>query len=512
MKLLLLLIFATCFTLPSFADTTYVYQLPFEESFYTGSFTTNEWTVEGMNWVIEGQQGNPTPSSKFVYYPGNSNYSKSLISVPINGAWLISGEIYLDYDIMLDDNLASGKEKMAAEVFNGTQWVAFYTDTATGDFDWKRNHVNITEAAKGNTFQIRFRAYGMNTNNINYWSLDNINVYRHCPKPQNLDVSWSDPANGLYILEWEAPDNPISPGSEWIQWDDNANFTGIGTSDFTTWSAAVRFTPSQLAEFTGGMLTKIRFFPAEADNSSFVLKVWTGPNAGTLVVSQQVETYIRDKWNEFALNTPVPITGTTEMWIGYDVTQVPEDFPAGCDDGPEIDGFGNMIYYDSVWTTVTALNGTLNYNWNIQGRVERDLQGYNIFLEEEWLAFTPNLWYEDTIPNRTDYCYNVSAVYQDCESELSNPDCIWVSTQNIDAQKTSIYPNPASNKVEFELDDEIRQFVIYNLLGEVISEVNVNSSKQTISLDLTNYQNGIYLVKFIASTGESTIRKLIVTK
>src|SRR5690606_24500206 len=52
------------------------------------------------------------------------------------------------------------------------------------------------------------------------------------------------------------------------------------------------------------------------------------------------------------------------------VTQVAAAFPAGTDNGPAIDGFGNMVNLDGVWETLLSLNAALNYNWNLQGFVE----------------------------------------------------------------------------------------------------------------------------------------------
>lgn len=522
MKPLLLLIFVTIFNLTSFADTTYVYQLPFEEKFTTGFFTTNEWTVEGMNWMISGQQGNPLPSAMFTFTPADANYSKSLISQPMNGTGFISGRIFLDYDIKLDDEIASGQEKLSAEVFDGTEWITVYTDSSDGDFTWKRNHINITEAAKGDTFQIRFRSYGVNTADINYWLIDNINVYRLCEAPTNLAVRYLDPVNNPNLLQltWESPDIPYNI-TEWISYDDSTNFTGIGIGVDATWGAAVHFTPQQLAEYSGTSLTKIRFIPVDAANTSFILKVWTGANGNTLVVSQPVSSIVYDTWNEYTLETPVPIDETTDLWFGYELTQSGGEYPAGCDNGPAVDGFGNMVNLDGVWESLYSLNSDLNYNWNIQGWIESDiltddtidLQGYNIYFKDEWLAFATESGYQHTIPNGNELiCYEVSAVYLDCESEFSNEDCIVVSTNDIGLNKINIFPNPASNKVEFELDDEIRQIVIYNLLGEAISVMDVSQLQQRFHLDLTTYRSGVYLVKFISSSGESLTKKMIITK
>jgi hypothetical protein len=67
------------------------------------------------------------------------------------------------------------------------------------------------------------------------------------------------------------------------------------------------------------------------------------------------------------LTNPVPITGTEELWFGYRCN-VTTGYPAGCDAGPALDGFGNMMYYQSAWTTLLALAPLLQ-NWNFQGYV-----------------------------------------------------------------------------------------------------------------------------------------------
>ncbi|MBK6963554.1 MAG: hypothetical protein IPH20_06290 [Bacteroidales bacterium] len=115
-------------------------------------------------------------------------------------------------------------------------------------------------------------------------------------------------------------------------------------TDGGTFSAAVRFTPTQLGQYNGNYLTKIRFFPYA--EGSFVMKVWTGDNAGNLVLSQPVTTISIVDWNEVSLNTPVLVSGTTELWFGYTVTHTSGIFPACVDVGPAVAGFGDMISLD----------------------------------------------------------------------------------------------------------------------------------------------------------------------
>ncbi len=274
MKQVILLILSISFALPAFADTTYVYHLPFEEDFNTGTFTANQWIIEGANWHIAGQQGNPPPSAIFAYAPVDTNYSLSLISPPIDGSGFISGSIYLDFELKADVINASGLEKLSAEVFDGIQWVTYFTDSAVSDFDWKTKHVNITPAAKGDTFQIRFRAYGENTLNIYSWLIDNINIYRLCKVPVDLVTSFPDPINhgDRILLEWLPPGSPGPEVSGWLNWDDGTNVDAIGLTGGGTFFAGVRFTSTQLAEYPGSNLTRIRMFPF-APNGNIILKL-----------------------------------------------------------------------------------------------------------------------------------------------------------------------------------------------------------------------------------------------
>jgi hypothetical protein len=157
--------------------------------------------------------------------------------------------------------------------------------------------------------------------------------------------------------------------STWLGWDDGVNADAIGLQGGGTFNVAVRFTPAQLAQYAGTSLTKIRMFPY-GPNGLLTLKVWTGANASILVLTQPVTSYVAGQWNEFALDSPIPVTGATELWFGYTVIHTGTDYVAGCDNGPAVSGFGDMISLDgSVWESMATQYG-LNYNWNLEGYVE----------------------------------------------------------------------------------------------------------------------------------------------
>jgi hypothetical protein len=146
----------------------------------------------------------------------------------------------------------------------------------------------------------------------------------------------------------------------------------------------------------------------------------------------------------------------------------------------------------------------------------RELAGYNIYRDGTLIGNTTETEYLDTDPAISvlgqEYCYNVTAVYEDCESEFSNSACETVTADGlVEAGKVNIYPNPSNNVVNIELTNDITSLVVYNYVGQVVAEKVVAKDK-TVQIDVRNYEAGAYLVKFVTRNGESFTRKIAVTK
>jgi hypothetical protein len=184
-------------------------------------------------------------------------------------------------------------------------------------------------------------------------------------------VTASRTAQETALITWTLPG--IGGGEEqWIHYDDGINADGVGTGGVSDFDVAIRFEPSQLEDFDSMYLTKMNFFPMEA-NCEYSIRVWTGANAANLIVDQLVASPIISAWNEIQLQTPVQIDATEELWLGYRAnTQT--GYPAGCDAGPAVTGSGDMILFNGAWVSINEEFG-LNYNWNIQGWVSNSAKG-----------------------------------------------------------------------------------------------------------------------------------------
>ena len=176
-------------------------------------------------------------------------------------------------------------------------------------------------------------------------------------------------------MNWVAPG-----GVGYIQWDAGTNTgNGIGLTNGGTFMVASRWSPADLAPYDGNYMTSITFFHNDDPTATFVLKAWTGANAGTEILSQPVAATNMGDFNEIPLDNPILIDASQELWFGYELTHGAGTFPAGCDDGPAVQEFGDLISTDggSSWTGMSAAYG-LDYNWNIAGYLSSSDNGKDI--------------------------------------------------------------------------------------------------------------------------------------
>nr|NQU88936.1 hypothetical protein [Bacteroidota bacterium] len=168
----------------------------------------------------------------------------------------------------------------------------------------------------------------------------------------------------------------------WLHYDDGINHDGIGRIGGGSFDVAIRFTPTDLTLCNGYKITKIKFFPKTGDPVEYTLEIFTGPNATNLEMLQDVTNPDIDQWNEVALDEPHIINASVELWVGYWVQYQPAGtYPAGTDEGPAIQGKGDMLSMDGAasWFSMSEANPDLNYNWNIQVYVTNE-QGVEMVL------------------------------------------------------------------------------------------------------------------------------------
>jgi hypothetical protein len=167
----------------------------------------------------------------------------------------------------------------------------------------------------------------------------------------NVSLTWSEP--GTAAGEWLSYCGAI---------DVNIEIIGIQNFD-----VAVRYPAAALTDYAGMSLHAVKVWPAEA--ATYAIRVWTGGSlndAGSLVVDQPFTADV-GVYNTIMLNDPVVITGTEELWFGFNFTSSGGDNLICCDGGPAVDGLGNMLNLGFRWMTFVEYGR--NNNWCIQGLV-----------------------------------------------------------------------------------------------------------------------------------------------
>ncbi len=496
------------------------YPLPFLEQWNLGTFEINNWSIDGSNWSINGNEGNPDPCAEFTWDPIQTDYFISLESYPLLADTLTEGQIYLDFDLKLDNYLATGTEEMLLQVWNwdSQDWttVKAYSNEE-GSFDWISEHLDITNDVMQTVFKIRFVAQGEYSLNLLSWFVDNIHVYRTCNPPENLEANmdW----NGMH-LSWE---KPAGTGFEeqWIHWDDgevsgNSVFAGYN------WAVAARWTPDQLTDFEGASITQIAFVPGSGQ-AIYKVRVWTGEQAANLLIDQEVIAPVVYQWNYITLNTPVPIDITQELWVGYHI-HCDSGYPAGCDDGPAIDGYGNWCYWGN-WQTLLEANPELDFNWSIEAFIEpgiipdsaaayaiyRSDDGFPYFLRDFW---EQTYYLDDSVcdPGGS-YMYKISALYvsgnDTCESDYSNEDgdiCEGIYDKG-EENYVSISPNPCNDLIKIESSEAMEMISLFNPLGELMMKEKVD--ERLIEIKIKDFPTGLYLMRISVETAVIN-RKIII--
>ncbi len=336
------------------------------------------------------------------------------------------------------------------------------------------------------------------------------------PPPQNLVGSIIN--DNEVLLQWEPPQLDTV-----IRWGDGINADGIGLAGVSDWYVSARWDGSNLAPFTGMYLTAVEFFPTSTMGAEYTIKVWKGENADTLMAEQPVLTYIPNQWNTVALDNPVQIDSTQDLWIGYQIIESQVgDFPAGIDAGPAVPFYGDLISMDAVNWDSMSIGFGLDYNWNIAGVLSANiggkplaqplylskmpihptegihvlkgglpppfnreyknskagLLGYNVYRDAQQInsSTIPDTFYTEQLPPSGTYEYYVTAVYDECESEPSNT--------------VTIVAPPPMPEIQVGPDEFVFELEMGLIIDDVMNITNIGFDTLEYSIAIS-YETGL---------------------
>ena len=531
------------------------HELPFIENWDEGSFEFNGWQIsEDSAWAINNDVGNPEPSAAFraEMIAEDNVYSSSLTSSPLIADHFEVGEIYLDFDLKLDALHATGDEILFFEFSrdSGDSWQQIGVSTNNNgsiEFTEGFHHYNITNYIRGYNFQLRFTAKGQNASDIDNWFIDNIHIYRSCKTSKNLEgtYTWNNDGWGTKI-SWKAPGTAGDYGKG-LHWDNTVYGGGAGISEGGTWSLAQRWDAGQLTnwhgmDWTDVPIDKISFVSNDPGFDSIILKIWSGPNAETLLY-QQINIFPGPgDILEVTLDSSVYFDVNKELWIGYTlVNQKAGWSPGGYDTGPAVAGYGDMYSTDGGLSWERMSDAGTNHNWFIHTTTNKSvayspISGFNLYRQEvnveddyvlydmvpyvvdqklyEYLNLSPEVSEGQT------YNYKVTTLWEinddSCESDPAmnidlTEDYVTILVTELEDKKEKeivFYPNPAVNQLHISSNTLLENIVIFNTFGQIVVEEKIHNEK-SFSVNTVALRPGIYLVKIKTNEGVLTQRVVI---
>ena len=90
-------------------------------------------------------------------------------------------------------------------------------------------------------------------------------------------------------------------------------------------------------------------------------------------------------------------------------------------------------------------------------------------------------------------------------------------TSSIDEQvnlmepiEASIYPNPSKGILNIEsATKNISSVQVFDITGQLILESTIENDNSKVSLDISNYKNGLYIIKINSIEGNNIIKKVL---
>jgi hypothetical protein len=228
---------------------------------------------------------------------------------------------------------------------------------------------------------------------------------------------------------------------------------------------------------------------------------------------------VEDQWNVVTLTEPVANDITPELWIGFGVNTT-GGHPAGCDGGPQTEGFGNMMFWQGGWTTLSQLGATLLYDWSVKGYVEGGMQveSYNVYRETqpptdyEIIGNTTATQYLDEDLSIGCYKYYVTAVYsptmESGPSNIVTDVCITsISDPSGASSALQVYPNPANDHFTIKSETEIQRVIMVNYSGQVV--MNRKATGNEMLINANEFAKGVYTLQVETKDGRS-VHKVII--
>ena len=291
----------------------------------------------------------------------------------------------------------------------------------------------------------------------------------------------------------------------------------------------------------------LRIYLAETDKSYFESKSdWTPESELTLVYSGTNVVLGDDAWETFKFDTPFEYSGEKNLavvvaktagykqltltWACYNspnsVMFTASDTDPVFAQYPTAEGLATyskkpvmkLIEPAAKLAAPTNLRASIRqdvpeYNYKFEITVAWDAvegaKGYEVYVNTEkeqnfHMGYTNGTAYVIGTDQETTFEFYVVAFNDETESEPSEVYTVVVEDDAIEEMNASfnVYPNPVNDRLYIEAETEIEEVVIYDIYGRVQNLRNSETQKLRNSIDVSEFNSGVYFVKVVTENGE----------
>jgi len=298
--------------------------------------------------------GGPTPTLFNVYYQDGTLVAGGVEGNTYTDMGLIAGDEYCYYVTqILEGGIESGPSNVECGIpepgdpiitYDPDHFdVQLYVDETTQDI---LNIGNIGDGPLLWDIEVLYPPADL-VSNIEYPEVDKSLVSAVSTEPSVGNMSNSD-------------DDVI------LQYDDGINTDAIGLTSGGDFMVSTYWPAATMAQYAGTSISEVEVYISSVGSIDFTLTIWGAGSAaapGAIIYEQTFNPTV-ESWYTIILDTPVLMDGD-DIWIGYTVVgTLAGDHPAGCDAGPAVAGYGDMISLNGVtWAPLSGYG--LDYNWNI---------------------------------------------------------------------------------------------------------------------------------------------------
>lgn len=174
--------------------------------------------------------------------------------------------------------------------------------------------------------------------------------------------------------------------------------------------------------------------------------------------------------------------------------------------------------------SANAINETsISLSWTSA----KNATSYNVYRGTEQLAnVTTTSYLAEGLNPDTEYCFTITALNGDTESDKSAEACAKTKEQenqeeeeeeeeededvglNELSSSLNVYPNPVNDKLYIEAEVKIENVAIYTITGVMVGQQRTENGQQTLTIDLSGLNSGIYFVKINSDNGE-IVKKIV---